>query len=247
MSSPDYENRRRRLQELLAENGGKQSVLADRMKKPASYISRLLSDPDKNGHKNIGDDIITAAREAFNLPAGWFDEPPVTKGSTKTQRPGGSSSLEPPKADDTATPATFSYAGFAGQTSGIPVKKTIRVKADGSFEEHVHSPADGTVQGFQSDRSAYAVKVRGDGLAPAIKDGSFLVIEPHGKCVEGEDVVLTLKDGRMLCKQLLFERVDTVTLMNVNGGDSMITIERADIETMLPIAGVYPPSKWRPA
>ncbi len=142
---------------------------------------------------------------------------------------------------------TFVPAGFTrGTPTGLQVRSTIRVATGGNYTEERHDPHEGTVAAYHAQPGAYAVKVRGDSLAPAIRDGHFLIVEPGSPPVVGEDVLIELNDGTKLCHQLLFERHDTITSMSVTGGPSLTTL-RSDIARVLTIAGVCPPSKWRPS
>lgn len=249
MTAQNQEHRRARLKQLLTYCGGKQSTLASLMDKQPNYISRLLSEPGATGHKNIGEEVIAAASKAFGLPLGWFDmsldvPPPSPQSGQKFSS--GSSSTELPRGDHIDMPETFDYSGAGRQATGVPVTKTIRVRDGGLFEETTHAAPQGLVAAYGVDVTAYAVKVRGDGMAPAIKDGSFLIVEPDGKCVAGEEVMVYLKDGSAMCRTLQFERSDTVSVTSVTTNEPL-TLERTEIIQMLPIVAVYAASKWRSA
>ncbi len=69
-----YEFRRQRLIELkdtFCE--GKISVLAERLKRSHSYVSRMLFDETKANRKRIGDDMLDIISEAFNVSKTWLD------------------------------------------------------------------------------------------------------------------------------------------------------------------------------
>jgi hypothetical protein len=69
-----YERRRQRLRLLIDEQcEGKISECARRLGKPQSYVGRLLYPLGKKGKRNIGDGLISALEDTFNLPPGWLD------------------------------------------------------------------------------------------------------------------------------------------------------------------------------
>lgn len=73
------EHRRQRLLELLqmtyqGVRGGHADAAA-RIDCEPSYLSRLLSEPGRNGHKNIGEDYQDKIEAAFDLVPGWLDLP----------------------------------------------------------------------------------------------------------------------------------------------------------------------------
>lgn len=149
--------------------------------------------------------------------------------------PGGSVAREP----------EVEYAGRPARARRIPVVGTARMGADGFFEELVPG-SEGSIDSYSTDPDAYALRLKGDSMHPAIRNGSFVVVEPNGRCTPGEYVALQLVDGRKMVKELIFERQDEVVVESVNGNARM-TIARADIESMHPVAAVVAASKWRPA
>lgn len=70
-----YEKRRLRLTKLRDEMcDGKASVLARRIGREPSYVSRMLYPEGKQGKKRIADDMMEVIEKAFNLPRGWLDQ-----------------------------------------------------------------------------------------------------------------------------------------------------------------------------
>lgn len=105
----------------------------------------------------------------------------------------------------------------------------------------------GGVDGFvllqTQDSVAFALRIRGDSMAPAIRDGWYVVISPGAKPAVGEYVVLHLKDGTQMVRELLYERADTVAVMEVNGNvRQTLTVE--EIEKMQAVVAVVSPSQW---
>lgn len=140
------------------------------------------------------------------------------------------------------------YAGQPQFRRMVPVAGEARLGADGYYEEVPYSEGerDGTIEGYSSDPGAYALRVKGDSMHPAIRHGAFVVVEPNGRCVPGEYVAIALLDDRKMVKELVIERADEVVVESVNGAQRQ-TLERKLIRQMHPVAAVVAASKWRPA
>lgn len=119
--------------------------------------------------------------------------------------------------------------------------------SDGHYYELEHPPGhgDGFVEAHSADGSAYALRVKGDSMHPAIKHGQIVLVEPAGACVPGENVLVALRDGRRMIKELVAVREDSITVMSVNGG-SRDTFDRREVEFVHSVAAVFSSSKWRP-
>ena len=138
-------------------------------------------------------------------------------------------------------------AGIPRSRARTPVVGTAKLGDDGYYEELAHPTGhgDGWVDGYTADENAYALRVRGDSMHPAIRHGAFVIVEPNGRCVPGEYVAIALRDGRKMVKELVIERADEVVVESVNGNHRR-TISRDDIESMHSVAAVISSSKWRP-
>ena len=97
---------------------------------------------------------------------------------------------------------------------------------------------------FEAPNGSIAIRVRGDSMYPAIKDGWFVVIEPNAKLSVGEYALIKFKDGRKMVKEVVFIRDDCYIVESVNGG-GRITAMKADLDGIEPITAVLPPSKHR--
>lgn len=102
---------------------------------------------------------------------------------------------------------------------------------------------DGYVE-FEAEEGAIAIRVRGDSMFPAIKDGWFVVIEPSGQPAIDEYVLLKFKDGKKMVKSLLQIKSDCYVVESVNGGQR-ITAMKEDLEDIRAISAVVPPSKHK--
>lgn len=132
----------------------------------------------------------------------------------------------------------------------VPVVGMAKLGDNGYYEEISSTPGegDGSVDAFSNDPGAYALRVRGDSMFPAIRDGWYVVVEPHGRPTPGEYVLVKLKDGQKMVKELIMERPDSITVVSVNG-DTRRTILREEIDShygLQPVAAILSPSRWRP-
>lgn len=119
---------------------------------------------------------------------------------------------------------------------------------DNGFYDEI-SPAvgggDGGVEIATNDDNAYGLRVRGQSMFPAIRDGWYVIVEPNNTPAVGEYVLLKLKDGKKMVKELLNRRASSVEVMSVNGGERL-SFDVADLEGIQAIGAVVPPSKWQP-
>lgn len=222
-----FEARREALRTLIDSRfGGSQSSFAQETKISATYVSRMLKGPESKDRKRIGDQVATRIEEALNLQTGHMLNPINTSRVERARS--GASNAEP--------------AGSPATLRAVRVIGVAKLGDDGHYEQDV---GDGWVDAYSSDPEAYALRVKGDSMHPAIRHGSVVVVEPNGRRVPGEYVAIALADGRKMVKELVFERPDEVVIESVNGQHRQ-TLDLADILQIHPVAAVVAASKWRP-
>lgn len=138
------------------------------------------------------------------------------------------------------------HAGVPKTVRRTPVVGTARMGDNGFYEELAHPVGygDGWIDGYSSNKNAYALRVKGDSMHPAIRHGYFVVVNPGGQCVPTEYVAISMLDGRKMVKELVKETSTEVVIESVNGNHRQ-TLDKSDIEQMSPIAAVVSPSNWR--
>ena len=104
--------------------------------------------------------------------------------------------------------------------------------------------AEGWVETWSRDEDAYALRLKGDSMAPAIRSGWVAVCEPNHRLVPGEYVMVTTTDGQSMVKELLFENEEGVNLASVNSayGERRV-IAWTDIEKIHYVGNILAPSK----
>lgn len=128
-----------------------------------------------------------------------------------------------------------------------PVVGTAQLGPDGYWDamDYPVGFGDGFIDVPSGDPNAYALRVRGDSMAPAIRDGWYVVIEPNNPISPGEYVLLVTTDGQAMVKELLWERGDQISLMSVNDQYGRFTITRDKVDKIHHVAFIAPPSKHR--
>ncbi|NWC92654.1 MULTISPECIES: LexA family transcriptional regulator [unclassified Pseudomonas] len=103
--------------------------------------------------------------------------------------------------------------------------------------------AGGFVETWSRDSDAYALLLRGDSMAPAIRSGWIAVCEPNHRLVPGEYVMVTTTDGQSMVKELLFHNEKEVSLMSINAAYERRTVPWTEIETIHYVGAILGPSK----
>lgn len=127
----------------------------------------------------------------------------------------------------------------------IPIVGIAQLGAEGYWT--ALSPSEGHVAFPTKDPDAYALRLRGDSMSPAIRSGWVAVIEPNGDLVPGEYVYIKLKgfddEGESMVKELLRADDYEVSLMSINDAFGRRTIPWEQIQHCYPVGAIVPPSK----
>lgn len=129
----------------------------------------------------------------------------------------------------------------------IPVVGHVKAGPDGFLEEmdYPTGHGEGSVEYWARDPSAYALRVKGDSMHPRYRAGEFIVVTPSIEAQPGRDVVVKLKDGRKLLKQLNWIRGGEVQLLSINDGYAPNTLDMAEIDSIHRVAGSVPPDAFQ--
>jgi phage repressor protein C with HTH and peptisase S24 domain len=120
--------------------------------------------------------------------------------------------------DDTA--GTMPLIGFAeaGETGrfdkeGVPA---------GSGWEKINFPA-------ASGNQIYALKISGHSMAPAYRDGDVIIVSPLAPVRRGDRVVVRMKSGEMIAKELKRKTEKSIELKSLDGEHAERTLAATDI------------------
>lgn len=102
---------------------------------------------------------------------------------------------------------------------------------DGFFEE-MGGDGLGYIDYDTSDADAYALRVKGDSMVPRIRHGEYIVVLPNAAYNPEDDVLVKLKNGRKMVKQLIAQRKDEYTFGSVNQDYGHRTISVEEIEAV---------------
>lgn len=131
-----------------------------------------------------------------------------------------------------------------GDDMWLTVRGEAKLGSNGYYVEVLEAGTDGFVADHSTDPDAYALRVRGDSMFPALRSGWYVVVEPNGALAAGEYVAIAMRDGQKMVKEFLFRSADGITVQSINGGERL-TIDHAAIETVHAIGAVLMPSKHR--
>ena len=191
----------------------------------ASYLSQIL-----NNHRGMGEKAAIKMEVKIGLKPGTFLAPTLESlGLGETGAHGDPASNTEPGPPITTEPRRIEIMGTAQL-------------GDGGYWEGLDA-AEGWVETYSRDEKAYALRLRGESMAPAIRDGWIAVCEPGHRLVPGEYVKITLNDDRSMVKELLFENADGVSVMSVNSAHGRHNFAWDQIRDIHYVGAILPPSK----
>lgn len=208
-----------RLKKAREKSGLTQSQLAQKAKVAQSTIANI-----ENGIRKRPRELLKIAK-VLNVSPEWLENGIRLKIFTNALQ----------KID------SHEYLGSVSTTI-VPIRGAAKMGENDGQYEIVED--DGYVEAYSEDTQAYALRVKGDAMHPAIRHGSIVIVEPSGFCSVGEYVVIHLKDGQKMIKELIISRLSEIVVESVNGNKRQ-TIEKIDIEDMHPISSIVSASKWR--
>lgn len=144
-------------------------------------------------------------------------------------------------------PSNVADAPALGPSRLVPVVGHVKGGDDGYLEEMLFpvGHGEGFVPYWTKDKAAYALRVRGDSMHPRYRAREFVVVTPSIEAQQGNDVVVRMKDGRKLLKQLNWNRDGEVQLLSINNGFAPMTIQMSDVESIHRVAGGVPPDAFQ--
>jgi phage repressor protein C with HTH and peptisase S24 domain len=113
----------------------------------------------------------------------------------------------------------------------LPMMGFAQASEADHFDERGFPHGDGWDKlGFAAveDRHAYALEVSGDALRPAFRDGTFIVVSPAAAIRRGDRVVVKVRSGEVIAKELARRTSKTIELKPLNPAQPERTLATED-------------------
>lgn len=221
-----YERRRLNLLKLKNEFcEGINKVLAERIERDPTYVSRMLYPEGKQGKKRIADDLIEVIEEKFNLPRGWLDSSPAEEGGAHLQI------TEQNSDDDTIVVVTNAIASMGlghPQPEYDQVVDTIRL---------TRSWVHGSLPKLTSAENLAILTAYGDSMSPTFSDGDLLLVDRGVNQIKLDAVYVIARDGELFVKRVRRRLQDGAVIIKSDnplfGPDDIIENgERAQLDVL---------------
>lgn len=121
----------------------------------------------------------------------------------------------------------------------VPIRGSIRttIELRSLIAELPQSAPQRSVEFMTADRSAYALRAKGDGLAPRYRAEELIIVTPGVPPTPGRDVLVQTVDGTVLVMLLNWIRGEQLQMVGVPVGLDLMTFDRDEIKSMVRIAG----------
>ena len=80
-----------------------------------------------------------------------------------------------------------------------------------------------------NDEHVYALEVSGDAMLPAYRDGTAIVVSPAAAIRRGDRVVVKLRDGEVMAKELKRRTAKSIELRSLNPPHAERTLAADDV------------------
>lgn len=229
MNPPEF------LQAVMDRAGENPNSLAKKSRATQSTIQRFLAGDTKEPRKSTMEKVA----RFLGVPAEAFFSDPIRR--KEAIRLG---LVESGVGQDTPGEPSVEYVGSAPAQRLVAVVGQARLGENGWYDVVQEVGADGFVEAVSSDPEAYALRVVGDSMHPAIKSGWYVLVEPGREPSPSDYVAVALADGRKMVKEFLYRTDTEVGLQSVNGA-KRLTLQLHEIATMHPVGNLLPPGKFR--
>ena len=206
-----------------------QAQLAEASKVKQGSISQIERGDQQNSIHTV------ALAMALNVPAEWLSE-----GTPENHQP----KVEEGKNSYDSEHMLFSRQ--ADPANRIPIVGNAQAGPEGYWDDHGQlEHGDGFIVASSNDPDAYALRVRGDSMAPTIKNGQIVVIEPNNPPHLGENVLVCTTDGLCMIKEYrLYNEADQeYTFGSINDTHPAITVQKINVTRLQPITMVVASSQ----
>ncbi len=223
---------RRNNLKAIAEKYKSQKELAEAIGLNPAQLNQLIVDrgSDSEGgnkrYRNIGEKLARKIEAKLGLEDLFLDKPCFNKNFYYSSE-------------------SNSHEIKLGRFTRVPVIGSISFSCNdwGSLVCMNSKQEEGIITYPTRDLSAYAIRCKGDGLRPRIKDGEYLIIEPEMKVNSGDEVLIKNNAGEMLVKEFLYSRDENLYVASIND-DKKQAIPMIDVAGFFKIRAIARQGDW---
>lgn len=199
-----FEVRRANLHWLKNNMFNKRAVnLARAIGKDASYVSRLLYDPEKTGSKNMAESMRVMIEEALGLPYGWLDVPNAGQK--------GEEFMTPQKGLINSQIQRSQIEAMANPNLSVPLLSAVGSMGNG---EGLHYDVDQIIDVMTVSRNWVNANFRvkpeflrvvtgaGDSMSPTFEHGDLLLVDTSHKRADIDGVYAMSANDRLYIKRV---------------------------------------------
>lgn len=138
-------------------------------------------------------------------------------------------------------PGEAPAAGVPVGRSEVPIVGKTQGGTGGYWEELGYPVGYGAevIDAVSNDQNAYALIVEGNSMAPRMREGEAILVEPNRECHPGDEVVVRLVDGEVAVKSFVSRRDGRITLDSLSPDFERRVVRVEDIVFMHFVAGVF--------
>jgi phage repressor protein C with HTH and peptisase S24 domain len=206
------EIRRERLRQFAVEHQHDHATMARLLERSDSQISQLIG---KTPSRSIGPKLAREFEGRLELPKYWLDE-------------------RPPQVEQNS-------AEYRLALRNIPIVGKTQGGSGGNWEElgFPKGFGDGHIDAISRDPNAYALLVEGSSMAPRMREGEAILVEPNHQCVPGDEVVVKTVEREVMVKLFSAQRDGRVFLDSLSPGHESRVFQREELVFMHFVAGVF--------
>jgi phage repressor protein C with HTH and peptisase S24 domain len=122
--------------------------------------------------------------------------------------------------------------GGGGGGRMIPVIGMAQAGSRGFFDDSgfpAGSGWDEVASPGVSDNHAYALKIKGDSMAPAYRDGTIIIVSPDLDVRKGDRVVVKTVKGEVMAKEVGKKTSKTIELKSINPAHPTRSFDMSDL------------------
>lgn len=118
----------------------------------------------------------------------------------------------------------------------IPLLGLAKAGRDGYFDSDGYPLGTDSWDGIEFPtilaKKVYALEVSGDSMEPAYRDGDKLIVSPESEVRRGDRVVVKLKTGEVMVKELMRKTALHIELKSLNPQHPLIELNTSDVVWM---------------